>query len=545
MRELIEDHGIRFFCLGSIPDPKATAEILAGLQEIARSTGSKLPAVFSTDPRHSFMQNDGASHRASGVSQWPENLGLGAIGDVELVRRYADIVRQDYLAMGIRMALHPQVDLATEPRWARQAQSFHADPKTTSHMLEAFLDGLQGPELGPQSVAATVKHFPGGGPQLDGEDPHFPYGREQVYPGGRFQDHLEPFRTAIAAGTAAIMPYYGMPVGLELDGEPVEPVGFAFNRQIITGLLRERLGYDGVVLSDFGLVTDIEIAGKPFPARAWGVEHLSESARVARIFEAGVDQLGGERDSALIRSTMSAGLLDAERVAVSATRIVQLMVGLGLLDDAPSDAVAHAALPRSGDAELAASAQSRALTVLYNGSEAAPVLPLAGRQKVHLVNTSAEVLPDGWAAVDADLADVAIVRVRAPWEHRDHYFLEAGMQQGSLEFPDALIERIVGLARRVPVILVVEMNRPAILTPFVDEVAAIVADFGASDAAVLQVLCGATTAEGQLPFELPRSMAAVARSAPDALNDTLAPLFPAGWHVAVSAAADESATTRS
>lgn len=541
MRELIEHHGIRFFCLGLIPDPKATAEIIAGLQEIARSTGSKLPAVFSTDPRHSFMQNDGAAHRASGVSQWPENLGLGAIGDVELVRRYADIVRQDYLAMGIRMALHPQVDLATEPRWARQAQSFHADPVETSRLLEAFLDGLQGDALGPESVAATVKHFPGGGAQLDGEDPHFPHGREQVYPAGRFQDHLEPFRAAIAAGAAAIMPYYGMPVDLVIDGEAIEPVGFAFNRQIITNLLREQLRYDGVVLSDFGLVTDIEIAGKPFPARAWGVEHLSEVARVARIFEAGVDQLGGERDSALIRAAIDEGLVDAERVAVSATRIVQLMVGLGLLDDVAVDAAAVAALPRPGDTELAALAQSRALTVLYNGPSAAPVLPLTGSQKVHLVNTSAAALPDGWTAVDADLADVAIVRVHAPWEHRDDYFLEAGMQQGSLEFPEEIVADIVGLARRVPVVLIVEMNRPAILTPFMDEVAAIVADFGASDVAVLRVLSGVVTADGRLPFELPRSMAAVERSAPDAPNDTLAPLFPAGWRVPVTLAID---TTR-
>ena len=80
------------------------------------------------------------------------------------------------------------------------------------------------------------------------------------------------------------MPYYGMPVGLTLDGEPVEEVGFAFNKQIITELLRDELGYDGVVLSDFGLVTDIEVIGKPFPACAWGVEELTPVERVAKIF---------------------------------------------------------------------------------------------------------------------------------------------------------------------------------------------------------------------------------------------------------------------
>lgn len=119
-------------------------------------------------------------------------------------------------------------------------------------------------------MAATTKHFPGGGPQADGEDAHFPYGKDQVYPGGRFAEHLEPFRAAIAAGTAAIMPYYGRPIGLELDGEPIEPVGFGYNRQIVTGLLRERLGYRGVVLSDWELVNDNLVGHQVLPARAWG-----------------------------------------------------------------------------------------------------------------------------------------------------------------------------------------------------------------------------------------------------------------------------------
>ena len=79
-----------------------------------------------------------------------------------------------------------------------------------------------------------TKHFPGGGPQKDGDDPHFSYGREQVYPGGNFDYHLMPFEAAIAAGTRQMMPYYGMPVGTEY-----EEVGFGFNKAILTGLLRD------------------------------------------------------------------------------------------------------------------------------------------------------------------------------------------------------------------------------------------------------------------------------------------------------------------
>ena len=132
-------------------------------------------------------------------------------------------------------------------------------------------------------MACTSKHFPGGGPQKDGEDAHFPYGREQVYPGERFGDHLKPFPPIIEAGTAAIMPYYGMPVGLEIDGEKIEEVGFGYNRQVVTGLLREQLGYDGVVVTDWELVNDNHVGDQVLPARAWGVEHLDPHGRMERI----------------------------------------------------------------------------------------------------------------------------------------------------------------------------------------------------------------------------------------------------------------------
>ena len=533
-RELIENRGVRFIALRMIPSPRATAIVLERLQVLARSTGSRLPIVFSTDPRHAFTDNPAAAHSAQGVSQWPESIGLGAIGDENLVREYGDIVRRDYLAMGIRMALHPQVDLATEPRWARQAQSFSSDSGETVRMVGAFLEGLQGPELGPDSVAATVKHFPGGGPQLDGEDPHFPYGREQVYPAGRFEEHLAPFRAAIARGVGAIMPYYGMPVGLELGGRPVEEVGFSFNKQIITGLLRDELGYDGVVLTDFGLVTDVTVLGKPFPAKAWGVESLSPVERIGRLFAAGVDQLGGESGAALLQAAVERELITPDRVVESAARIVRLISKLGLLDPEQSAPMPTADAPRSEDVLLGREAQARALVVLDNGRGGAGVLPLTGRKRVHLVGVSDAVLPAGWSPAGREDADVAIVRLRAPFDERDEFFLESGMQQGSLEFPAATIEPILALARALPVVLVVQLSRPAILTPFHGRVAAIVADFGISDDVLMDVLSGRAQAEGRLPFELPSSMGAVRDSAPDAPNDSENPLFTVGFGVPLS-----------
>ena len=531
-RELIVERGIRHFCLATIPSPAQTAVVLSRLQEIATSHGSRLPIVFSTDPRHSFLQNMGATHRAEGVSQWPEPIAFGALDDPDLVRDFARIVRDDYRAIGIRMALHPQVDLTTEPRWARQAQSFGADPALTSRLLTAFLEGLQGPVLGAESVAATVKHFPGGGPQKDGEDPHFSYGREQVYPGGRFEDHLMPFRAAISAGAAAIMPYYGMPVGLTRNGLAIEEVGFAFNRALITDLLRDELGFDGLVLSDFGLVNDAVVFGKPFPARAWGVEHLDSRSRIARLLNAGVDQLGGESDTALLVSLLEAGRVSPERAQDAAVRVVELNLRLHETTGRPLPAPDAAELPLREHVELGRIAQSRSVTVLRNGLLGdGKALPLAGPLRVHLGGVDPAALPDGWNVAEPADADIAIVRLDAPFEARDRFFLESGMEQGSLEFSPAVVEELRSLASQTALIIAVTLSRPAILTPLAEFATAIVGDYGASDEALLDALAGVVMPEGCLPFELPRSMAAVAASQPDVAGDTADPLYPAGWRV--------------
>lgn len=532
-RELVRDHHIRFLCIGGSPAPEVIHDTTAALQEVAVEADG-LPAVFSTDPRHSFSQNDAASHAARGLSQWPEPLGFGAMRDPEAVRQFADIVRSDYLAMGLRMALHPQVDLATEPRWARQAQSFGADHELTTELLVAYLHGLQGEALDGRGVAATTKHFPGGGPQLNGEDPHFPYGREQVYPAGRFEDHLAPFRAAIAAGTAAIMPYYGMPTGLRLAGREVEPVGFAFNRRIITELLREELGYSGVILSDFGLITDQTVFGKPFPARAWGVEHLSEDQRLERLVAAGIDQLGGEHDSSGLLRLVAEGRVSRERVEQSARRVLHLQERLGLHGGSSAQSEPGDYGTRE-QIQFGRRTQSRAMVVLANGeANGKPALPIPPGAAVYMPAAPADSDTPWQLVSDPVSASLAVVRVSSPYELRDQYFLERGMQQGSLDLPEADVARIRELAAELPVVIVVRLDRPAILTAVADSAVAIVAEFGASDEAVAAALSGAVPPIGVLPVELPRSMTAVEASHPDAASGTENPLFGVGHGIALS-----------
>ncbi|MGH2547921.1 MAG: glycoside hydrolase family 3 protein, partial [Thermomicrobiales bacterium] len=258
-----------FNVIGSEP-AGAMADWHNRMQALAEATRLGIPISISTDPRHAFTDNMAAAMSTTAFSQWPESLGLAATRDAALVQEFGDIARQEYRAIGIHAALHPMADLATEPRWARLSGTFGEDAELSAEMTAAYIKGFQGETVGPESVACMVKHFPGGGPQKDGEDPHFPYGKEQIYPGDNFDYHLIPFEAAFAVDVAQVMPYYGVPVGIGL-----EEVAFGFNKQVITGMLRERYGFDGVICTDWGLVTDNDLGGPIFEARAWGVEHLS------------------------------------------------------------------------------------------------------------------------------------------------------------------------------------------------------------------------------------------------------------------------------
>lgn len=529
---LVSGLRINHFNLHALPSPAETVRWHNRVQELAEATPHGIPVTFSSDPRHAFAENSGASFSASDVSQWPEPIGLAAIGDAELVRAHADTVRRDYLALGIRSALHPQIDLATEARWARQAQTFGANAALAGELVVAYLEGLQGgADLGPTSVAAMTKHFPGGGAQEDGSDPHFPYGRYQAYPGGRFEDHLAPFRAAIAAGTSALMPYYGLPRGLRLGGEPVEEVAFSFNRRIVTGLLREELGYDGVVCTDWGLVTDAVVLGKPFPARAWGVDGLSELERAERILDAGCDQFGGEERVDLVLELVRSGRIAESRIDESVRRLLAVKFRLGLFDDPylPEDG-GPVAVGLPADREAGHRAQAESVTIL----KADAALPLPPGRALYVEGLAPETAAAyGTVVADPADADLAIVRLQAPFEPRDDYFLEAMFHQGSLDLPVEVVERIRALARRVPVVLDVLLDRPAVLTPVEPVVAVLTATYGASDGALLDALAGAIAPRGRLPFELPRSMAAVEAAAPD-VPGTADPLFPRGFGLTVS-----------
>lgn len=278
------------------------------LQALAENTGFGIPANNSSDPRHGA----GSTAEYMGVtgepiSKWANGIGLSASFDPALVKEFGEVASAEYRALGITTALSPQIDLATEPRWMRFADTFGEHTQMTIDMAKAYCDGFQttegtGDGWGKDSVNTMVKHFPGGGMGESGRDAHYAYGKYAVYPGNNAKEHLRPFTEGAFAldgktkKASAVMPYYTISYGI--DQKYNENVGNSYNKYLIQDLLRDELGYDGVVCTDWGITHDMGEEEEVFAGKCWGVESLTEAERHCKALEAGVDQFGGNNDVA-------------------------------------------------------------------------------------------------------------------------------------------------------------------------------------------------------------------------------------------------------
>ena len=519
----INNQWMNHFNLWQIPPVQAVAKWHNNLQRFAEWTRLGIPITIASDPRNHFSRNI-FSMAATGFSQWCEPLGFAAIGDTELVRQFADIVRQEYLAVGIRLALHPQIDLATEPRWPRISGAFGEDAELTARLGKAHIEGFQGKTLGAHSVACMTKHFPGGGPQKDGLDPHFEFQQGQIYPGNNFDYHLIPFEAAFEAQTAAIMPYYGVPID-----QTDENVAMSFNKAIITGLLREKYEYDGVVCTDWGLINDYHMPDAIWPARAWGVEQLSAAERVLKALEAGVDQFGGESCPEHVIELVKTNRLSEARLDQSVRRLLRLKFQLGLFDNPFVDESKVSQIFGSPASVAAgAASQRRAMTLLKNEGH---TLPLKGSPKVFVQNVDSSVASRYAEIVTSpQAADFAILRLDTPWvpvETKNP--VARGFHHGDLDFNGEAKTELLSLLQTVPTIVVLYVDRPAVIPEINNAAKALFAEYGATDEALLDVIFGKARPEGKLPFELPSSMEAVRQQKADVPYDSENPLYRFGF----------------
>lgn len=568
--------------IGAQVTPREAAQFTNTIQEMAEATRLGIPAIFKSNARNHYERQarGGINEAAGALSEWPKEPGLAATRDPAVWREFSAAMGAEWSALGLRAAYAYMADLATEPRWYRVHETFGEDADLTAVILRALVEGLQGGPVSPRTkVALTLKHFPGGGPQEGGRDPHYTFGKNQRYPAGRFGEHLKPFQAAIAAGVGAIMPYYGVPLGLTHDGVTHAPLGMAFSHPIITDLLRGRLGFQGYVNSDTGIIND----------RAWGLEHQTVPERVAAAINAGTDVLSGFHAKQTLIDLVHAGLVPPARIDAAVTRLLREQFALGLFENPYVDASQAATIVgQPAFREQALEAQRKSIVLLKN--QDGNVLPLpaptaAAPVRLYTLGLDPGVVGDsaygGYQVTAGDRTaangqtrlpvpagtDRAILRVEISnpravtstyrsddpgtgglldpatgraWGAADPANLDRGLLFGGA-WPsevDALSFTTMAAARSWEIspsladlqavlaeigdpkraILCIYFRQPYVLDAEsgLRRAGALLATFGVGDRALLDVLTGRFHPRGRLPFALAGNLAAVLANDPDA-----------------------------
>lgn len=286
----------------------ATAEDMTDwlnqLQAVAEECPHWVPVSVASNSRNENGEVVFGMNDAAGVfAAWPGTLGIAAAvkgAGLELIDEFADCIRREWNACGLRKGYMYMADIMTDPRWQRSYGTFGEDPELVCAVMERLIPGIQGSKEGvtADGVAVTTKHFPGGGARENGFDPHYAAGQWNVYAteGSLQKYHIPAFKTAVENHTSAIMPYYSKPAKeksaaqTDCEGNPceLEPFGFAYNRNFIQTMLREQLGFKGYINSDTGIVHNM----------CWGVEMLDSAERIGfAVNHAGVDLISGLFDN--------------------------------------------------------------------------------------------------------------------------------------------------------------------------------------------------------------------------------------------------------
>ena len=514
---------ISHFNLYGNPSPAELANKINHFQEIASRSRLGVPITISSDPIHEVPKGGGvASFSVDGFSKWPSQLGFAATNNSLIIENFAQIVKEEYLAVGIRTALHPMSDLATDPRWARNFGTFGSNALLSSDMTIAYMNGFQGNTINSESVLTMVKHFPGGGPQQNGLDPHLYSGRNQTYPGNNFDYHLIPFKDAINNNLKVIMPYYGIPIG-----QTNEDVAMAYNEYILTDLLREELGFSGVICSDWGIIT----------GRHWGVDELSIADRYEKSINAGIDQYGGETETSYLIKLIKENIISEGRINESVKRILVNKFELGLFDDPYVDEnKIKDRVNTKKSIEAGLDAQRKSIVLLENNG----ALPLKKGMKIFVDGLDSNIAKDfGVLVKDPSDADVIIMYIHTVFNGNQESglnrvfdnFLSTLFPNGDLNFNSEIHTRVENYSKDKELIVVVDLNRPAILEDIKKLSSSLIGTFGVSDQIMFEGIFGEFSPTGKLPFEIPSSMESVLNQKEDVPDDSLNPTYEMGYGI--------------
>ena len=517
--KFVKEYNNRHFIYRMNESPKNTAEWANKLQALCESQPLGIPAIVASNPRNNITVNAslGTSAGASIFSAWPGELGLSAMRDLKLTREFADISRQEWLAVGLRKGYMYMADLATEPRWSRVNGTFGEDAEWVAKMITEVIYGFQGEKLSASSVALTTKHFPGGGSGEDGQDSHFEWGKKEIYPGGMFENNLIPFRAAIKAGTSSMMPYYSLP-----SGTKYEEVGFAFNKGAITDLLRNEMGFKGIINSDTGPLT-----GMP-----WGVEKLTKQERYKKAIEAGVNLFSGESDPAMLLEIINNGMVDMSYIDNSVIRLLKEKFEMGLFENPYVDEnEAEKIVNNAKFKERADLALRKSIVLLENETK---TLPVQAKTKIYFETYSKgpkDRLSDPGIVYTENDNKYPVTFVNTPEEADvvllwlvptgNSLFASTGAPVSiSLSKCSVDVDYVNKLTVKKPTILVVNYTNPWVIDEIYNDQTkgnfkAVLATFGTTQDALLDVITGKFNPSGKMPFSTPISDEAVTNQKED------------------------------
>ena len=503
---------------------KDAAERTNEIQELSESSPLGIPVVFSMDTEI------GAAF-VSDATFLPDQLNQGAANDAEMVAKLNEVLREELKAVGVRMALSPDADLITDPRWGRNQECYSEDTEVVQKLIKVAIQTLQdGDGLNENSVIATVKHFPGSGAQENGVD-----ASPLTIQEDSLELHLAGFKAAIEAGVAAVMPY-GYSTVPYLGGDAVENSADQ-SAVVMTDLLRGQLGYTGIIQTD------------------WGLNFVGAA-------NAGADILGG----AGVRSTKQlVDGVDEERLKDACRRILIAKFELGIFEDpyvdvekasevvgsAEHKAVAREAAQRSltlvkyenaasleGQSFIVAGALAQDVRALNSGWTAKDPVEITGTTILEALQNKAGAenvtyIVDA-SEVPADLSGkTAVVVVGEKSGTHDPEWTAA-----SLEFPEEQVQLMQALDKAgANVVAVVLMNRAYVLTPAAEAADSVLLAYrpgvtcGAE--AVADALFGESAITGRLPFQIPASMEQVLAQREDLPKDIVDPLYDYGFGIDV------------
>lgn len=521
MSSMLNDLKMNHFNIFNVVSKENMLKWTNMVQRIGEQSRLGIPITIASDPRHGVPDKIGPYAYTPFFSKWPTPLGLAATRDDLLVEEHAKIVKEEYRAIGITLALGPMADVSTEPRWGRVNGTFGESSDLVSSLTKSYIKGLQGKKLDNESVASMVKHFPGSGPLDGGKDSHFPPGI-QSYRGDNFQYHIKPFEEAIKIGVSSIMPYYSLPIGIT-----DEEVAAGYNSELLIDLLRNKYAFDGIICTDWAIISDIAFPNGQIvkPASAYGVENLNISQRLKKVIMSGVDMIGGENLTNELVNLIESGQILESRIDQSVYRIMKQKFQLGLFDNPYLESDILKVYDKQYNKEKGIEAQKKSLVLLSNKNN---ILPLSEDSKIFYHGFGEEFISKN-NLYDYNDSDINVIKINSPnGRFKSEYMFELLLGGGPLDYTPEELQKYISLIKQKPTIIIANLSRPTILTEIDYNASAIIADFGSDEKIIKDLIHGVFNPSGKLPFDLPSSMESVNDQLEDLPFDSKYPLFKFG-----------------